>query len=112
FDCVGILYPQPQVFSRVLRRARSDRVAAHQMREIGSEASVRDRATDCMTVDARRCLEYAPTGSDRVVLNRGQLLCADPRIEVFGRVDPNTLQHLRVLQATVLRALSDEHAGA
>jgi len=85
-------------------------VAAHQVRQIRTEAPRSVRACDCMAVHARGRFEDALSGDFLLVRIRGLLLCADPCFEGFGTFDRNPQQHFRVLRAAVLSALPEKDA--
>ena len=65
-----------------------------------------------VAIDAGGPLENHPARGDLWVLRLRRLLLAYPAIEILRRVNINAQQHLRVLRAAILRALSDEKAGA
>ena len=96
---------------RVLRRTGRDRPTAHQVRQIRTEASVGGRAADRVTIDAGGRFEHSPAGQHLVVLRRGLLLRANPRVKVLGTVHDDAQEHLGVLRPAVLRALTEKHAG-
>src|SRR5262245_18218921 len=82
------------------------------MSEIWSKAPISARALDRMAVDTRGLLEHEPAGgSTRVVLG-DFLLVFYPALEVLPRVHIDAEQHLGVLGAAVLGALSEKQAGA
>ena len=61
-----------------------DRVAAHQVRQIGAEASSRIRAADRVAVHAGGGFEDALARDFCLILIRGLLLRANPSVKILG----------------------------
>src|SRR5262249_21046247 len=78
--------------------------------QVGSEPPVRRSSAHGVTVDASGRLEDASAGGRRSVLHCGLPLRTNPPVEIVGRIDEHALQHLGVLEATILCALAEKYA--
>src|SRR5271167_749648 len=83
----GIVHPDAQVIAGVHGDARADRLAGHQMSEVGAETSVGPGAANGMAIDAGGGFENLAPVADRRVEGRRLLLRCDPPVEVGARLD-------------------------
>src|SRR5580692_3191791 len=110
FDGIGIVNPHSKILGVVCRSAGGDGVAAHQMSQIRTEASVRYRSRNGMAIDASRCFKNPATFLRTLThLCRFRLLL-NPLFELIWRVNVNTEEHLGMLGAAILGTLADENA--
>ena len=108
----GFLDPQAQIGGSILGRARSECAAAHQVRQVGTEAPVCSRAADRVAVDAGGGFEDVLTRAGSCVLSSGLLLRLDPSREIAGRVHRDAQQHFGVLRSAILGALAEINSRA
>ena len=80
------------------------------MRQVRAEASISDGAPNRVAVYASCCFENASAGGYILVEHCRLLLGADPGGKLFGVVNANPQQHLRVLRAAILRALAEKNS--
>src|SRR5262249_14836830 len=106
------LNPKAEFFRSILSRTGGDGLAAHQVREVRTETSVRNRAADRMTVDASSGLKNTSSLTYLAVLNRWLLLRADPGSKIFAVIHRYTQKHLGVLSPAILGALTQKDACA
>src|SRR5271154_4040680 len=96
---------------RVGRNTRSDGLTAHEVRQVGPEAPVGHRPGNSVAIDACGLLEYATSRVHSIRIRGRQFLSRDPRLELCRRVDVYAQQHLGVLRAAILRALTEVQSG-
>src|SRR6266436_6871309 len=102
-----IVDPGSNILRRVLDHSGADGPPAHQMSQVGPEEAVGRRPANRVTVDARQRREQlSPRLHLGIVPGRRSLL-GRPLCEVFLGLDGHDEQHPRVLETTVLGALTD-----
>src|SRR6266481_993364 len=102
-----IVDPGSNILRRVLDHSGADGPPAHQMSQVGPEQAVGLGPANRVTVDARQRREQlAPRLHLGIVPGRRSLL-GRPLCEVFLGLDGHDEQHPRVLETTVLGALTD-----
>src|SRR5579859_5554748 len=101
-----ILNPQAKIFVVVLCYAGCDRVTAHQMGEIRTESSLCWSAGYCVAIHAGSSFKNALPLGGGIIRLRGLALLPDPAVELSLRLNVHPQKHLGMLNAAVLRALS------
>src|SRR5215475_3271346 len=81
---VRVLHPCAQAREIVLGRTRPDRLAAHEMRQVGSEGAVGVGAPHRVAADAGGGLEHPATGLGLGIARRRLALRLHPALEVVG----------------------------
>src|ERR1700688_3221724 len=111
FHHTWILNPAPQIFWGVRRRSGCNGVTAHQMSQIGAEASICHGTRNGMAVDAGRPLKDLLPFRDSVSYLRRSTLVLNPPVEFVACLYINAQQHLGMLSPAVLRALPQIKPG-
>ena len=94
---------------RVGNYSSGKRLPAHQMSEVGAESTVSNRSGDRMAIDAGSRFKDAASLDNGVAQMRRLALPGDPLGEIIrGLHNRNAQQHLGVLCAAILSALSQE----
>src|SRR5882724_7679912 len=112
FDSTGVLDPKTEIVVSVLGGACGNRGAAHQMRQVGTKASIRGGSGHCMAVHAGIAFKHSPTCDYACVLDCRTLLGANPGSKLLWSIHRNAEQHFRVLCSTVLGTLAKKDACA
>src|ERR1700683_3104213 len=105
------LAPGPQVFRSVGCSARCNGVTTHQMREVRTKMSICDGSGNSVAVHAGSRLKDAAAFHNRVTRDGRLFLLLDPVVELFRRIHINPQQHFGVLDAAILRALTEINSG-
>src|SRR5579875_851828 len=111
FEVIRILNPLVQVLRGVQGGAGGNRGPACQMRQIGPKAAHGCCPGNRVAVGACMRLEHLPPLRDCGILRARLLLILHPSRELLRSIDVHADQHLRVLDAAKLRALTDIETG-
>src|SRR5215471_15736225 len=86
-DRLWIPHPGTQLFRRIWRGPGSQGVTTHEVRQIGTEPSLRSGPGDRVAVDAGSGKKNIPTGLDLSILCAVLLLSSHPTGEIIRLVD-------------------------
>src|SRR5262249_53265583 len=110
----GVSHPAQQFLVSIVDHvdhARAQRLPAHQVRQVGPEATLRGSAAYPMAVDARLGKESGAPGVGSRVLRARLLLVLQPTLKDTRGIDDDANEHIGVLRTAILGTLADVPPG-